>query len=523
MPSDDDDDPIDRLRRALSCALCARILRDPTTLPCQHTFCRQCVLARLAGAGARASECPECFAPCAIKELAINLTIASFVHGFETSERAIEDVLQALTRVGREGDDELRDEPCAEQTCVALTAAIRAIDCVMRTIDDRIAHAREEDKSTRDDGAEEAEAEAEARPRNHSLDFESMTLTQLREKYRQLYEERANKTHKKTWYVRHFSSLDRDVLASAFGMTQPTSPATTRTPTEMNANEQSEGNALGKGEEEEEASSRAVVIAYSASTKRGTNSQEAKFMDIEATIKSIDAKAAFLGVKDLTSDVTHLIMETGTSEHVVKNRTAKYIEAIARGIFIVHKDWLDACAERGAFCDEERFELRDASSAETSARGSIDGPRRARLRRMNRDAGLFDGLRIAVRGCGATLSVSALENILRLAGATVVDVNANPAHTARVVVEEDSEHVPDSEDEADADAPGPRQKCPPSSPTTIPSTTTLVDDVGDALEARDHERLVSWRWALECITRYECLDVTPWCFSEGSESKKRRK
>ena len=507
-PDAREDDPIDALRRSLACTLCNDVLKDPTTLPCQHTYCFECVSATLQGSGVYDSKCPECAVPVVAKELIINQTIKSFVDGFAASERALEEMLESMARVGREDvvddkDDEDNDVGrCeAEDECVELTKKIRHIDAVLKDIDARLAKATED---------EERKKSAEARTRElaTSLDFERMTLTQLRAKYRELYDTAPAKNYKKAWFVRHFSSLDPDVLTSAFCATQPTSPLETQTGTQ--------GRRTINAETTANAPKKPIVIAYSASTKRGINSQEAKFAQVEATIKSIDPTATFLGLKDLTPDVTHLIMETGSGDRVVKNRTAKYIEAIVRGLYIVHKDWLDACAESGAFGDEESFELEDASSADAVSRGSIDGPRRARLRRLSNGSGVFDGLRIAVRGCGATLSVKALENILRLAGATVTDANATSPRPARVVVEEDSEQVPDSEDD-DNDDTNDGTITPAREQSTEPTITLVDDATKDAFDARENERLVSWRWALECVTRYERLDTHNWCV--GNDAK----
>ena len=506
-PEASEDDPIDALRRSLACALCKDVLREPTTLPCQHTYCFECVSATLQGSGVYDSKCPECSMPVVAKELIINQTIKSFVDSFAASERALEEMLATMARVGREDDedDEVENKDVgrakAEDECVELTTKIRHIDAVLKDIDARLAQAKAD---------EERKKSAAARTRElaTSLDFESMTLTQLRAKYRELYDTAAAKNYKKPWFVRHFSSLDPDVLSSAFCATQPTSPLETLTLTQ--------GRQTIGAETTTSTPKAKVVIAYSASTKRGVNSQEAKFAQVEATIKSIDADATFLGLKDLTPDATHLIMETGSSDRVVKNRTAKYIEAIVRGVYIVHKDWLDACAERGAFGDEENFELEDASSADAVSRGSVDGPRRARLRRLSDGSGVFDGLRISVRGCGATLSVKALENILRLAGATVTDANATSPRPARVVVEEDSEQVPDSEDD-DNDDTNVGTITPAHEQSTEPTITLVDDATKDAFDARDNERLVSWRWALECVTQYERLDTHNWCV--GNDAK----
>ena len=67
------------LERVPSCELCEGVLRDPTTLPCAHTFCAECVRDRLEGVGVYANECPRCTHPVYVKDLRPNRTVAGVI------------------------------------------------------------------------------------------------------------------------------------------------------------------------------------------------------------------------------------------------------------------------------------------------------------------------------------------------------------------------------------------------------------------------------------------------------------
>ena len=70
-------DQVEALLLQCSCTLCKELYTDPVTLPCDETFCRACVMARLAGKGLYLNQCPECRQPCFANELRPNCKMAS--------------------------------------------------------------------------------------------------------------------------------------------------------------------------------------------------------------------------------------------------------------------------------------------------------------------------------------------------------------------------------------------------------------------------------------------------------------
>ena len=342
-------DALDALRAQLTCPLCRDVFTDPTTLPCNHTHCFECVARALGGKSWDASACPECAAPTVMKDLSVNMTLKSFVENFKSVDAELREALGAMRALGgteamdcdgdggddvgasdrggspadggvMQGDDAREREAKA---CEKLAETIRAIDATLAVIDEKLAVYKAKDKAL----------ESQTQPRTQTqpgtqgtLDIESMTLSELRRLHRNVLGRSAASTRKKPWFVKELSQYDRDVMAAAMAATQPESPK--------------------------------VVVAYSSSALRCGGSQDEKFAEVERIIKSIDAGAVFMGMKDLTSECTHLIMDTGSKDRVVKKRTVKYVDAIARGLYVVHEDWLADCAERGSFCERRGVRIK---------------------------------------------------------------------------------------------------------------------------------------------------------------------
>ena len=307
-------DALDALRAQLTCPLCRDVFTDPTTLPCNHTHCFECVARALGGKSWDASACPECAAPTVMKDLSVNMTLKSFVENFKSVDAELREALGAMRALGgteamdcdgdggddvgagdrggspadggvMQGDDAREREAKA---CEKLAETIRAIDATLAVIDEKLAVYKAKDEAL----------ESHTQPRTQTqpgtqgtLDIESMTLSELRRLYRNVLGRSAASTRKKPWFVKELSQYDRDVMAAAMAATQPESPK--------------------------------VVVAYSSSALRCGGSQDEKFAEVERVIKSIDAGAVFMGMKDLTSECTHLIMDTGSKDRVVRKENGQ--------------------------------------------------------------------------------------------------------------------------------------------------------------------------------------------------------
>ena len=72
-------DTLDVFEADLVCSLCDGLFDAPCTLPCGHTFCKECVQQTLCGKGVYKNECPHprCTSPVFVKDLSVNQTIAN--------------------------------------------------------------------------------------------------------------------------------------------------------------------------------------------------------------------------------------------------------------------------------------------------------------------------------------------------------------------------------------------------------------------------------------------------------------
>ena len=73
---------IDRLAQELRCSLCFETFDDPHSLPCQHTFCRACIMGYFRQQARQQQACPLCKAPTWRRQVAQNHTLAGIVRAF---------------------------------------------------------------------------------------------------------------------------------------------------------------------------------------------------------------------------------------------------------------------------------------------------------------------------------------------------------------------------------------------------------------------------------------------------------
>eukprot|EP01031_Cornospumella_fuschlensis_P033534 gene33534-40569_t len=79
-----------------------------------------------------------------------------------------------------------------------------------------------------------------------------------------------------------------------------------------------------------------------------------------------------------TSDVTHLLVSTASRNNVMQQRTMKYMQALAKGIWIVSTKWLEDCLAANTLLPEAEYEVRGNIKAYVE-----HAPRRARLAQQN--------------------------------------------------------------------------------------------------------------------------------------------
>lgn len=72
---------MDRLAAELRCSLCFDIFDDPHSLPCQHSFCRTCIISCFRVT--KSMQCPLCKAPSWMRQVTPNHTLAGIVRAFK--------------------------------------------------------------------------------------------------------------------------------------------------------------------------------------------------------------------------------------------------------------------------------------------------------------------------------------------------------------------------------------------------------------------------------------------------------
>ena len=161
----------------------------------------------------------------------------------------------------------------------------------------------------------------------------------------------------------------------------------------------------------------------------------------------------------LPPSVTHLLFDNGRrfdnfldSSRIVAKRTVRYLEAILRGIWVLHVDYMKDCASAGRWLDEREYELRDAGIAAAALAEAIDaavdenvddlGPPGGRKRAAAGAAGVFVGERVRVVSLPADVPVTLAEFTRLLeAGGAVVERHAFTRERTRSILRVSPEGV----------------------------------------------------------------------------------
>ena len=71
---------IDKLAAEMRCALCCELFDNPHSLPCQHSFCHECIKQCLKVT--KSTQCPLCKAPMYARQVTPNPVLAGIVAAF---------------------------------------------------------------------------------------------------------------------------------------------------------------------------------------------------------------------------------------------------------------------------------------------------------------------------------------------------------------------------------------------------------------------------------------------------------
>ncbi|XP_020101133.1 BRCA1-associated RING domain protein 1-like isoform X3 [Ananas comosus] len=119
-------------------------------------------------------------------------------------------------------------------------------------------------------------------------------------------------------------------------------------------------------------------------------------------------------VKNWRQNVTHVI--TSTDGRVACRRSHKVLMAILHGKWVVRMTWVEACMESGHPVSEEPFEVA------FDLHGSFDGPKKGRIRAMEKAPKLFAGLSFCLSDYIVPLYKVCLEDLGVAAGGKILGV-----------------------------------------------------------------------------------------------------
>jgi hypothetical protein len=156
----------------------------------------------------------------------------------------------------------------------------------------------------------------------------------------------------------------------------------------------------------------------------------------------IEPATAAANAEGFPARATHLLMDVDETNTFVRSRTVKYLEAVARGAWVLPFSYLERCAEANRWLPERDFELEDLGRGRRAEDGSWVAPGRSdddevrdetkalavfgvgpaggRRRVAAGAPGAFAGEVVAVASAPARLLVAEMERLLLAGGAEAV-------------------------------------------------------------------------------------------------------
>jgi hypothetical protein len=291
-----------------------------------------------------------------------------------------------------------------------------------------------------------------------------------------------------------------------------------------------------------------------AATTNAGESNKSRFAADVARLNRLDPHGAIAVYAEevgastpLPRAATHLLFDNGRrfdnftdASRVVAKRTVRYLEAVLRGVWVIHVDYMKDCASAGKWLDEQEYELRDAGithnakfkrkreaigvEADDVGVDALDphmlelGPPGGRKRAAEGALGVFVGERVRVASLPADVPVTLTEfsRLLELGGAVVSigpasDLPSPPSPSLRVSDSQDQ--VPESQPPFGCEFGGASQGGVVVSAVKSgqPPTAIVVSDIkeldGDAAR---RDLAVDWHWVFHSIVHHRALDKEPY-------------
>ena len=347
--------------------------------------------------------------------------------------------------------------PTTTEECARLAEEIREIDAVANYL------RRELEKIRAARAAREARAAEDAQTQTQTqVQCARLNMTQARHLYLMAHGEAPKRGATLKKLRAAAAKLDPDVVAAVLGAEgEPTRPRETVETGDRAAAAATAAVPAGERRRARGDAAPSRVFTFTRSCLRGKENDllsgnvsekthKTRFAADVARLNRLDPDGRIAVYAEecgastpLPTSVTHLLFDNGRrfdnfldSSKIVAKRTVRYLEAILRGIWVLHADYVRDCASAGRWLDERDYELRDAGIADGAfakaidetghrAAGDVDdlGPPGGRKREESGRGGVFAGERVRVVSLPADVPVTLAEftRLLEAGGAVVLN------------------------------------------------------------------------------------------------------
>ncbi|KAF7283809.1 hypothetical protein GWI33_022849 [Rhynchophorus ferrugineus] len=132
--------------------------------------------------------------------------------------------------------------------------------------------------------------------------------------------------------------------------------------------------------------------------------------DIINVFRQLELKRLITTSEHFTAEVTHLIVEVDKNGKL-KSHTAKFLLAVAAGIWVVRWEWVVNCLKMNAIASEEPYEVLDISG--------VPGPRMSRLTKIKNP--LFQEYIFFCAPTFSTISINDIKNTVKMLDGEIAD------------------------------------------------------------------------------------------------------
>ncbi|XP_076250350.1 uncharacterized protein LOC143190123 isoform X1 [Rhynchophorus ferrugineus] len=132
--------------------------------------------------------------------------------------------------------------------------------------------------------------------------------------------------------------------------------------------------------------------------------------DMVNVFRQLELKRLITTSEHFTPEVTHLIMEVDKNGKL-KSHTAKFLLAVAAGIWVLRWEWVVNCLKMNALISEEPYEVLDISG--------VPGPRMSRLTKIKNP--LFQEYIFFCAPTFSVISINDIKNTVKMLGGEIAD------------------------------------------------------------------------------------------------------